>query len=206
MSILLESREELVEEDHLAAVRDDSPEGLLAKVRARLGAFEEEGMVRGLLELHRDVEEGDSRIGSTESRVVLREQESGRCGRDRERRRRTLVRMFLYHQVCMLDISTRRMRSLFVGSSLMTSRLRRRSMMDSSLPWRSRILASFSSSANDESVAARTGGVGGRTVEIKVASERELLRVQEMHERQQLCKARQGISGSAKAVDEATHP
>lgn len=134
MPVLLEAREELVEEDHLAAVRDDSLEGLFAVVGAGLGAFEEEGMVRRLLQLHGDVEEGDSGVSPAKSRVVLWKQVVKTCRMEEERERQTFVRMFLYHQVCMFDISTRRMRSLFVGSSLMTSRLRRRSMMDSSLP------------------------------------------------------------------------
>lgn len=157
MTLALEAGEELVEKDHLARVHDEPFERLLARVGPRLGALEQVRVVRRLLELHRNVKERHVLVGAVERGVVLRasgfEKVSKWAGDDdddddsRRARRRTLVRMFLYHHVCMLDISMRRLRSLLVGSSLMTSRLRRRSMIDSSLLCRSRIFSSFSSSA-----------------------------------------------------------
>jgi hypothetical protein len=151
VTILLEARQELVQQNHLARVHHEAFERLFTRLGLRLGTFEKVRVIGRLLELHGDVEQRDLLVGSAEGRVILQSRPPGQrtqATKARWPRIRSLtrVRMFLYHQVCMLDISTRRIRSLLVGSSLMTSRLSRRSMIDSSLPCKSRILASFSSS------------------------------------------------------------
>jgi hypothetical protein len=65
VTILLETSEELVEEDHLSRVHDEALERLLARTGASLSALEEEGVVGRLLEFHGDIEEGDAGIGAT---------------------------------------------------------------------------------------------------------------------------------------------
>ena len=71
VTVLLKPREELVEEDHLSRVHDDTLQGLLFRVGPRLGAFKQVRVIRGLLQLHRNVEERNVVVGTTERGVVL---------------------------------------------------------------------------------------------------------------------------------------
>lgn len=72
VTVLLETGEKLVEEDHLSRIHNEAFERFLASAGASLGALEEEGVVGRLLELHRDVQKGDAGVGTTERLVVLR--------------------------------------------------------------------------------------------------------------------------------------
>jgi hypothetical protein len=71
VTVLLEASEELVEQDHLSGVHDDTLELLVTVRRALFGAVEEVRVVRSLLELHGDIEQVDLLVGAGESGVVL---------------------------------------------------------------------------------------------------------------------------------------
>lgn len=71
MTFGTQARQELVEQDHLAAVYHEASQSLFFLSRCRLGAVKEEWMVARFLELHSDVEERYAAVAGRKRFVVL---------------------------------------------------------------------------------------------------------------------------------------
>lgn len=70
MTVLLQTREQLVQQKHLATVHNETFEAFFTRVCDSLGAREEEWVVAGLLELHSNVHQGDLSILGHQGGVV----------------------------------------------------------------------------------------------------------------------------------------
>ena len=128
MAVCFQSGEELVQKEHLAAVHDQAFERFVANFRSSLGSVKQVWMIASFLQLHSNIEQRNRSVVRAECAVVSRQNVLVPV----RLHRTTLVtweRSNSLQQTCMADISTRKIRSLLVGSSLMTSFFSRRSMI-----------------------------------------------------------------------------
>lgn len=107
-------------------------------------------MIAGFLEFHRDIQQRDLGIGRSKQCIILTSKGEitslSASVADNRVGGQTFVKIALYQYICISDISTLKILSLFVGRLWTTSFFSRRSMMDCNLLCKSLIFCSFSSS------------------------------------------------------------